>query len=54
MRTFVMLNLATVPALAAAHEGHGAPGAAHWHATDAWGFLALAVVLGLLWWQRRK
>jgi hypothetical protein len=54
MRTFVTLTLATVPALAAAHEGHGVPGAAHWHATDAWGFLALAVVLGLLWWQRGK
>ena len=30
---------------AQAHEGHGLPGAVHWHGSDAWGFvLALALV----------
>ncbi len=55
MRTFVSLTLAALPALAVAHDGHGAVGASHWHATDLWGFAALAAaVAGALWWQRRK
>ena len=50
--------LALVPALAplmaAAHDGHGLA-AAHWHATDAWGVIALAVGAGAaLWWRGRK
>lgn len=41
------------PALA--HEGHGLPGHAHWHATDVLGFVALAVGAGaLIWWRGRK
>lgn len=40
--------------LAQAHEGHGAPGATHWHASDALVFAAVAV--GMVWfaWGRRK
>jgi hypothetical protein len=39
---------------AQAHEGHGLPGAVHWHGSDAWGFvLALALVAGLIWWGGR-
>ena len=37
-----------------AHEGHGLSGA-HWHATDSWGWLALAVAIAAaLWTARRK
>lgn len=44
--------LAAAPALA--HEGHG-PDGSHWHATDAWGFVALGVAVGVaLWFGRRK
>jgi len=25
-------------------------GASHYHATDAWGFVAFVFALGLLWW----
>ena len=41
--------------LAGAHEGHGMPGAAHWHATDAWPIAAIGVGL-FVWWllARRK
>ncbi len=42
-----------LPALAAAHEGHGAP-PLHGHATDAFGLVVVAVLLGALWWSRRK
>jgi hypothetical protein len=34
---------------ALAHEGHGLPGSAHWHATDALGFVGLAVVAVAVW-----
>jgi hypothetical protein len=43
-----------VPLLATAHDGHG-PQGTHWHATDTWGFVALAVVAAAaLWFGRRK
>ncbi|HWP20214.1 MAG TPA: hypothetical protein VNO84_13875 [Burkholderiaceae bacterium] len=38
-----------------AHEGHHAPGAHHWHATDVFGYIVLAaVVAAALWWGGRK
>jgi MYXO-CTERM domain-containing protein len=54
MRTALAAALSTLPLAVVAHDGHGLTGP-HWHATDAWGFVALAVVLGAaLWWRRRK
>ena len=32
-----------------AHEGHGLPGAAHWHATDTLGFVGVALVAVAVW-----
>jgi hypothetical protein len=47
--------LGLTPFAALAHEGHGLPGASHWHASDALGFVVvLAVAAGLVWWSRRK
>jgi len=43
---------ATLPALA--HEGHGLPGASHWHSTDAWGFVAVGVLVALAVWLSRR
>jgi hypothetical protein len=41
--------------LVRAHEGHGLPGASHWHATDAVGLvLVVALAAGAWWWIRRK
>ena len=37
---------------ALAHEGHGM-GATHWHATDTWGFLAVAALTALAIWMSR-
>ena len=44
---------ALLPWLAQAHEGHGMEGAAHYHATDVWGFVALAGVVAVMWWIGR-
>jgi hypothetical protein len=35
-----------------AHENHGLSGS-HWHASDAWGFAALAVMAALAVWLGR-
>ena len=43
LTTLVASALSAVSA--AAHEGHGIHGTDHWHATDVWGFIALAVML---------
>jgi thiosulfate reductase cytochrome b subunit len=54
MKSITLLALA-LPAAAQAHSGHGLPGADHWHATDVWGFVALAVGVAIVvWTQRRK
>jgi hypothetical protein len=40
-------------ASALAHDGHGLVGA-HWHATDVWGYVALAVLIAAaVWWTGR-
>lgn len=55
MNKLIAATLATLPLLALAHEGHGMPGAAHWHATDGAGLLLmLAAAGGLCWFARRK
>ncbi len=46
----VVVSAAT---LAQAHSGHGAATIAHWHTTDAWGFLLVAAALGVAFWMRR-
>ena len=41
--------------LAQAHSGHGLPGSAHWHASDALLYLGVAVVAAAgQWFSRRK
>jgi hypothetical protein len=52
--SFATVALAAA-SLAQAHSGHG-PTGAHWHATDAWGFVALGVaaVAVALWLLRGK
>jgi hypothetical protein len=38
------------PSFALAHEGHGIEGASHYHATDVWGFVSIAVAAAVVWW----
>jgi hypothetical protein len=53
MRTLALTLLAAAGA-AQAHPGHGLEGA-HWHASDALGYLLLAAIAGVsLWWAGRK
>ncbi len=54
-RVITLLTMGSLSAPALAHEGHGMPGVAHWHATDVLGFVALAaVVAGVIWFKGRK
>ncbi len=50
-RHLAALSVLLVPAMAAAHDGHGLSGA-HWHATDTVGLLASVIVVAVgLWWS---
>ena len=51
-KLLVAASFAAAAPFASAHEGHGMD-LAHWHATDVWGFVALAVVAALVFWIRR-
>jgi hypothetical protein len=49
--TALAAALSSLPALA--HEGHGLFGS-HWHATDALGFVGVALLVGIAVWLSRK
>lgn len=52
-RFFIAISaLSTLATPAFSHEGHGV-GGFHWHATDAWGFVALALAVGAAIWLGR-
>jgi hypothetical protein len=54
-RALAMTPACLATPLALAHEGHGLPGASHWHATDTLGLLLVgAVAAAAAWWLRRK
>ena len=52
-KTLMATVLASTASAALAHDGHGLFGA-HWHATDALGFVAAAGLIGLVVWLSRK
>ena len=43
----------TLANTAFAHDGHGIAGL-HWHATDAWGFVAVAGMIAAAIWLSKK
>ena len=51
IHTFFLL--AALPAVALAHDGHGAA-AMHWHATDTWGLLVTGALAALAVWAGRR
>jgi hypothetical protein len=52
MKKLLVLATLTNATLAAAHDGHGL-GSVHWHATDAWGFVAIGAIAALVFWLRQ-
>ena len=55
MNKLMTAALATLPLMATAHEGHGLPGASHWHASDTAGLLlVMGAAAGLWLFNRRK
>ncbi len=52
-KSLMATTLASAACAAQAHEGHGLFGA-HWHATDALGFVAAAGLIGLVVWLSKK
>ena len=48
----VLATLLAAPSLVSAHEGHGLAGA-HWHASDAWGYVVIAACVAAAWWASR-
>lgn len=53
MKPYVCLGLLLSSLGAAAHEGHGLAGA-HWHGTDVFGYVVLAVAIALAVWAGRR
>jgi len=51
---FVLLSGALTHLGAFAHEGHGLPGSAHWHATDTLGFVGLGAVALAVWFINKR
>ena len=54
MRTAIAWLVLTATSTAFAHEGHGLGSGSHWHACDAWGYIALGAVLVFALWAGRK
>jgi hypothetical protein len=55
MTTKILLAAAALAAWPAlAHDGHGLPGASHWHTWDVMGVALVAVAAGGIWWLGRR
>jgi hypothetical protein len=52
IKTAVLSATTAISTSALAHDGHGLLGS-HWHSTDAWGFVALALAIGAALWLFR-
>ena len=53
MKPFILFFSSLLACLAVwAHEGHGMEGT-HWHATDAWGFIVVGVLIVFTIWLTR-
>jgi hypothetical protein len=52
IKTAAVFAMAALSTAAFAHDGHGLLGS-HWHSTDAWGFVALALAIGAALWMFR-
>jgi len=53
LKTIAVFTIGTVAGTTFAHEGHAMAGT-HWHATDAWGFVALGGLIAVAVWFSNK
>jgi hypothetical protein len=47
MKKFVLLLTSAIATATLAHDGHGLGGSAHWHASDALGFVVAAALVAV-------
>jgi hypothetical protein len=47
MKTISWMLVSAIGTAALAHDGHGLGGSAHWHATDALGFVVAAALVAV-------
>ena len=47
MKKFVLMFTSAIATAAIAHDDHGLGGSAHWHATDALGFVVAAALVAV-------
>jgi hypothetical protein len=52
MKKIALSVIATGASAAFGHDGHAMQGT-HWHATDAWGFAVLGIVVAAALWMSR-
>jgi hypothetical protein len=52
MKTIAITSIIMVANAAFGHDGHAMQGT-HWHATDAWGFAVLGIVVATAIWMSR-
>ena len=52
IKTTALTAMTALSTTVFAHDGHGLSGS-HWHSTDAWGFVALALAIGAALWISR-
>ena len=52
MKKIALISIATGANVAFGHDGHAMQGT-HWHATDAWGFAVLGIVVATAIWMSR-
>jgi hypothetical protein len=53
IKTIASSAITTCASAVFAHDGHGMQGGAHWHATDALGFVVLGIVVATAIWMSR-
>jgi hypothetical protein len=54
LKSIAFVSIAARSSELFAHEGHGLGGGSHWHASDVWGFVAMAALVALAIWLSRR
>ena len=54
MKTISLMLVSAIGTAALAHDGHGLGGSAHWHATDALGFVVAAALIAAAFYFGQK